>query len=246
MASLNQTSLNWYWNNKYCSRSTRLFSLSSISECYWNVPLLAGPTNWTVFQPILPIVLGAQLAPSATVHRGAPQWAWVAPWGFAFTAQQVCLMAPLAACKAQAASKPGDVTKYDILETFVASYLTVLHQTWLCAETKLVVIFTSLARLETRMTADINVILQLLQRQIAPVPPAYSTVSSGTLPTDSPSLYGNVTPVLDSMYSISPRQVDSRTPTQVKTWQNATFPCNKNIPVSLAVVYIYSYLYIHN
>ncbi|KAK2893511.1 hypothetical protein Q8A73_015995 [Channa argus] len=32
------------------------------------------------------------------------------------------------------------------------------------------------ARLETRMTADINVIQQLLQRQMAPVPPAYSTV----------------------------------------------------------------------
>ncbi|CAM9199857.1 unnamed protein product, partial [Lampetra planeri] len=31
--------------------------------------------------------------------------------------------------------------------------------------------------LETRMTADINVILQLLQRQMAPVPPAYSAVS---------------------------------------------------------------------
>lgn len=69
------------------------------------------------------------------------------------------------------------------------------------------------------MTADINVILQLLQRQIAPVPPAYSTVSSGTLPTDSPGLYGTGTPALHSMYPVSPRQVDSRTPAQVKTSQ---------------------------
>lgn len=65
------------------------------------------------------------------------------------------------------------------------------------------------------MTADINVILQLLQRQIAPVPPAYSTVSSGTLPTDSPGLYGTGNPVLHSMYPISPIQMDNLAPTQV-------------------------------
>lgn len=111
------------------------------------------------------------------------------------------------------------MSQNDRAQMFVAWYLPVLHQTWLFSETSFVVIFISLARLETRMTADINVILQLLQRQIAPVPPAYSTVSSGTLPSDSPSLYGNGTPVMDSMFSISPRQVDSRTLTQVKTWQ---------------------------
>lgn len=72
-------------------------------------------------------------------------------------------------------------------------------------------------RLETRMTADINVILQLLQRQIAPVPPAYSTVSSSTLPSDSPDLYGSGTPVLHSMYPITPMQMDSRAPAQVWT-----------------------------
>lgn len=73
-------------------------------------------------------------------------------------------------------------------------------------------IFTSFLRLETRMTADINVILQLLQRQIAPVPPAYSSVSSSTLPTDSPSLYGTG---MHSMYPMSPLQMDTRAPTQV-------------------------------
>uniref|UniRef100_A0A8C9YI20 Potassium voltage-gated channel subfamily H member 2 n=1 Tax=Sander lucioperca TaxID=283035 RepID=A0A8C9YI20_SANLU len=44
-------------------------------------------------------------------------------------------------------------------------------------ESRLEVLHSQLNRLETRMSADINVILQLLQRQIAPVPPAYSTVS---------------------------------------------------------------------
>lgn len=39
------------------------------------------------------------------------------------------------------------------------------------------------------MTADINVILQLLQRQMAPVPPAYSAVSPGPPPPHPTSLY---------------------------------------------------------
>ncbi|XP_035525500.1 potassium voltage-gated channel subfamily H member 6 [Morone saxatilis] len=81
-------------------------------------------------------------------------------------------------------------------------------------ESRLEVLHSQLNRLETRMTADINVILQLLQRQITPVPPAYSTVSSTTLPTDSPGLYGTGTPALHSMYPISPIQMDSRAPTQ--------------------------------
>ncbi|KAM6951012.1 voltage-gated inwardly rectifying potassium channel KCNH6 [Aplochiton taeniatus] len=65
-------------------------------------------------------------------------------------------------------------------------------------------------RLETRMTTDIHVILQLLQRQIAPVPPAYSSVSSSTLPSDSPGLYASGAPGIHAMYPISPRQMDSR------------------------------------
>lgn len=66
------------------------------------------------------------------------------------------------------------------------------------------------------MTADINVILQLLQRQMAPVPPAYSTVSASSLPTESSGRYGTGTPVLHSMYTISPVQIDSLVPTQVQ------------------------------
>ncbi|XP_026207395.1 potassium voltage-gated channel subfamily H member 6 [Anabas testudineus] len=91
-------------------------------------------------------------------------------------------------------------------------------------ESRLEVLHSQLNRLETRMTADINVILQLLQRQIAPVPPAYSTVSSSTLPTDSPSLYGTGTTVLHSMYPISPIEIDSRTPTQGSIHTDLKFP----------------------
>ncbi|XP_041940783.1 potassium voltage-gated channel subfamily H member 6a isoform X1 [Alosa sapidissima] len=45
-------------------------------------------------------------------------------------------------------------------------------------QARLELLQSQLNRLETRMTADINVILQLLQRQMAPVPPAYSVVSA--------------------------------------------------------------------
>lgn len=65
------------------------------------------------------------------------------------------------------------------------------------------------------MTADINVILQLLQRQVAPVPPAYSTVSASSVPTESSGQYGTGTPVLHSMYTIPHLQIDSRVSTQV-------------------------------
>ncbi|XP_061564158.1 potassium voltage-gated channel subfamily H member 6 [Cololabis saira] len=81
-------------------------------------------------------------------------------------------------------------------------------------QSQLDVLHSQLNRLETRVTADINVILQLLQRQIAPVPPAYSTVSSSALLTDSSGLYGTRTPMLHSMYSISPMQMDSQQPSQ--------------------------------
>lgn len=50
-------------------------------------------------------------------------------------------------------------------------------------------LFIFLPRLETRMTADINVILQLLQRQMAPVPPAYSAVSPRPHPPPPTTLF---------------------------------------------------------
>lgn len=63
------------------------------------------------------------------------------------------------------------------------------------------------------MTADINVILQLLQRQMAPVPPAYSTVSPEPLahPAHPTSLYTSAThstmPSLQINDSSSPGKV---------------------------------------
>ncbi|KAI3365278.1 hypothetical protein L3Q82_010374, partial [Scortum barcoo] len=90
-------------------------------------------------------------------------------------------------------------------------------------ESRLEVLHSQLNRLETRMTADINVILQLLQRQITPVPPAYSTVSSSTLPSESAGLYGTGTSVLHSMYPISPIQMDSQAPTQSSTKTDLKF-----------------------
>ncbi|MCJ8738155.1 hypothetical protein PDJAM_G00032390 [Pangasius djambal] len=52
------------------------------------------------------------------------------------------------------------------------------------------------------MTADINVILQLLQRQITPVPPAYNSVSPGSHCADPSILYGTSGPVLYNLYPI--------------------------------------------
>lgn len=65
-------------------------------------------------------------------------------------------------------------------------------------------------RLETRMTADINVILQLLQSQITPVPPAYSTVSPGNHPPNPTTLYGPEAPALHGMYTLQNQPRDSR------------------------------------
>uniref|UniRef100_A0A673ME15 Potassium voltage-gated channel, subfamily H (eag-related), member 6b n=1 Tax=Sinocyclocheilus rhinocerous TaxID=307959 RepID=A0A673ME15_9TELE len=75
-------------------------------------------------------------------------------------------------------------------------------------ESRLELLQSQLNRLETRMIADINVILQLLQRQIAPVPPAYSTVLPENHTPDPAILYGSSTPVLHSMYSNTTIQVN--------------------------------------
>lgn len=66
------------------------------------------------------------------------------------------------------------------------------------------------ARLETRMTADINVILQLLQRQMAPVPPAYSTVSPPSPhPPHPTSLYNTGAPTIHGVPPMQAVQLDS-------------------------------------
>ncbi|XP_066498293.1 potassium voltage-gated channel subfamily H member 6a [Hoplias malabaricus] len=77
-------------------------------------------------------------------------------------------------------------------------------------QARLELLQSQLNRLETRMTADINVILQLLQRQMAPVPPAYSAVTPPAHPLPPSSLYGTGGPVLNSSAPIPPTvQIDS-------------------------------------
>uniref|UniRef100_A0A671YD82 Potassium voltage-gated channel, subfamily H (eag-related), member 6a n=1 Tax=Sparus aurata TaxID=8175 RepID=A0A671YD82_SPAAU len=68
-------------------------------------------------------------------------------------------------------------------------------------ESRLELLQSQLNRLETRMTADINVILQLLQRQMAPVPPAYSAVSPSPHPT---TLYSTGVPTIHTVPPIHP------------------------------------------
>ncbi|KAA8585437.1 hypothetical protein FQN60_004131 [Etheostoma spectabile] len=63
--------------------------------------------------------------------------------------------------------------------------------------------------LETRMTADINVILQLLQRQMALVPPAYSAVSPSPQPPHPTSLYSTGAPTILTVPPIQPVPIDS-------------------------------------
>uniref|UniRef100_A0A3Q3APM6 Potassium voltage-gated channel, subfamily H (eag-related), member 6a n=1 Tax=Kryptolebias marmoratus TaxID=37003 RepID=A0A3Q3APM6_KRYMA len=66
-------------------------------------------------------------------------------------------------------------------------------------ESRLELLQSQLNRLETRMTADINVILQLLQRQMAPVPPAYSSLSPSTHLPHPTTLYGSGAPTIHSV-----------------------------------------------
>ncbi|XP_053722508.1 potassium voltage-gated channel subfamily H member 6 isoform X1 [Synchiropus splendidus] len=88
-------------------------------------------------------------------------------------------------------------------------------------ESRLEVLHSQLNRLETRMTADINVILQLLQRQMAPVPPAYSSVSSNTLPPDPCALYRPERGVLHTIYPITPVQSLTTTQNEWKSTQQS-------------------------
>ncbi|XP_026132872.1 potassium voltage-gated channel subfamily H member 6-like, partial [Carassius auratus] len=103
-------------------------------------------------------------------------------------------------------------------------------------ESRLELLQTQLNRLETRMTADISVILQLLQRQIAPVPPAYSTVLPGKHPPDPAVLYGRGSPVLHSMYPIPNIQLDSRNATiQSSAQPDSIFKSNSQGSLSSGV-----------
>ncbi|XP_040473581.1 potassium voltage-gated channel subfamily H member 6 isoform X2 [Falco naumanni] len=65
-------------------------------------------------------------------------------------------------------------------------------------ESRLELLQAQLSRLESRMSSDINIILQLLQRQLSQVPPAYSPIS--------PSSHNL------AMYGILPRSLEPLTP----------------------------------
>lgn len=58
------------------------------------------------------------------------------------------------------------------------------------------------------MTADINVILQLLQRQMAPVPPAYSAVSPSPHTPHPTTLYNTGAPTIHTVPAIHAVQID--------------------------------------
>ncbi|XP_055049957.2 potassium voltage-gated channel subfamily H member 6a isoform X1 [Misgurnus anguillicaudatus] len=103
---------------------------------------------------------------------------------------------------------------------------------------------SQLNRLETRMTADINVILQLLQRQMAPVPPAYSALTPEPLvqPTHPTSLYTttphNATPsvqITDSQASPMSPDVDSsknKSPDSLSSGIHLTIASNDTMSMS--------------
>ncbi|XP_070963074.1 voltage-gated inwardly rectifying potassium channel KCNH6 isoform X1 [Oncorhynchus clarkii lewisi] len=98
-------------------------------------------------------------------------------------------------------------------------------------ESRLELLQSQLNRLEIQMTADINVILQLLQRQITPVPPAYSTVSA----IDSPGLYGTGAPVLHTMYQIPPIQIDNQASTQSSAQPDLKLPLKSQESLSSGI-----------
>uniref|UniRef100_A0A672YIA6 Potassium voltage-gated channel, subfamily H (eag-related), member 6a n=1 Tax=Sphaeramia orbicularis TaxID=375764 RepID=A0A672YIA6_9TELE len=75
-------------------------------------------------------------------------------------------------------------------------------------ESRLELLQSQLNRLETRMTADITVILQLLQRQMAPVPPAYSAVSPSPHTPHPTALYSTGTSTIHTVPPIQTVQID--------------------------------------
>nr|XP_040047636.1 potassium voltage-gated channel subfamily H member 6a isoform X1 [Gasterosteus aculeatus aculeatus] len=76
-------------------------------------------------------------------------------------------------------------------------------------DSRLELLQSQLNRLETRMTADINVILQLLQRQMVPVPPAYSAVSPSPHPPHPTALYSPGEPTTHSVPPMQPVHIDN-------------------------------------
>ncbi|XP_014343047.1 potassium voltage-gated channel subfamily H member 6a [Latimeria chalumnae] len=76
-------------------------------------------------------------------------------------------------------------------------------------ESRLELLQAQLSRLESRVTTDINIILQLLQRQLAQVPPAYSPISP---PSHTPAMYTMSSEVMGSVQPFIPLQVECFAP----------------------------------
>ncbi|NXF25368.1 KCNH6 protein, partial [Rhodinocichla rosea] len=77
-------------------------------------------------------------------------------------------------------------------------------------ESRLELLQAQLSRLESRMSSDIHVILQLLQRQLSQVPPAYSPISPSS---QNLAMYGIVPRSLEPLAPCAPLQ-DQELPTQ--------------------------------
>ncbi|XP_073722761.1 voltage-gated inwardly rectifying potassium channel KCNH6 [Misgurnus anguillicaudatus] len=101
-------------------------------------------------------------------------------------------------------------------------------------ESRLELLQSQLNRLETRMITDISVILQLLQRQIASVPPAYSTVLPDTRTPDPTTLYTNSAPILNTIYPTPNIQLDNKT-IQSPIQQDSIFKSNSQGSLSSGI-----------
>ncbi|KAJ8012086.1 hypothetical protein DPEC_G00065030 [Dallia pectoralis] len=76
-------------------------------------------------------------------------------------------------------------------------------------ENRLDLLQRQLNRLESRMSTDMGTIMQLLQRQMVLVPPAYSTVSSPPGPSTTPHPTERLVPPVSSLDSFSPFLVNT-------------------------------------
>ncbi|KFV81852.1 Potassium voltage-gated channel subfamily H member 6, partial [Struthio camelus australis] len=75
-------------------------------------------------------------------------------------------------------------------------------------ESRLELLQAQLTRLESRMSSDINIILQLLQRQLSQVPPAYSPISPSS---HNLAMYGIVPRSLEPLTPCAPLEEEERT-----------------------------------
>ncbi|NXG37336.1 KCNH6 protein, partial [Dromaius novaehollandiae] len=75
-------------------------------------------------------------------------------------------------------------------------------------ESRLELLQAQLSRLESRMSSDINIILQLLQRQLSQVPPAYSPISPSS---HNLAMYGIVPRSLEPLVPCTPLEEEEQT-----------------------------------